>query len=280
MYLFARALAFFLRLLPRGVVAAMGTLAGLVWYHVVRIRRRVAEENVAACITSGDRSAARRIVRRNFVKLCRFSLEFAARRAGYTAGVTVEGHEAIREALENGKGAVIATGHVGNWDLNTEMGPIVGIPLHVVTRRIAMEGLQRFWDESRTGRGNTYLARNLPIVELLRVLRGNGCVALVFDQHMPPRRGVRVPFFGREASTAYSPAVLHFRTGAPVFPVFGGLEPDGRYVVRVEAAVTIPSTGDLRADSAKMMTELNRRLENWIRAHPDQWLWAHRRWKP
>jgi KDO2-lipid IV(A) lauroyltransferase len=280
MYRVAKALAFFLRLLPRGVVTALGTLAGLFWYYVVPIRRRVAVENVAACITSGDRAAARRIVLRNFINLCRFSLEFAARRPGYTDGATVEGHGAIREALEQGRGAIVATGHVGNWDLNTEMGPIVGIPLHVVTRQIAMEGIQRFWDESRSGRGNTYLPRNVPIAELLKILRANGCVALVFDQHMPPKRGLRVPFFGRDASTAYSPAVLHFRTGAPVFPVFGGLEPDGRYVVRVEPAVTVPPTGDLRADSAAMMTALNRRLEDWIRAHPDQWLWAHRRWKP
>lgn len=279
MYPAARVLAFLLRLLPPGLLRAIGTLAGLVWYHLIPIRRRVAVENVSACITSGDRRAAAAIVRRNFINLCRFTLEFAARRPGYEKGASVEGDGAIRDALAAGKGAIVATAHVGNWDLNTEVGPAVGIPLHVVTRRIKLEGLQRFWDEARAGRGNTYLPRNVPIPVLLKILRDNGCVALVYDQHMPRGRGVPVPFFGRDASTIYAPAVMHYRTGAPVFPVFGGIEPDGSYLVKVLPPVEVPPTGDLRRDSAAFMAALNRHLEDWIRAHPDQWLWAHKRWK-
>jgi KDO2-lipid IV(A) lauroyltransferase len=55
--------------------------------------------------------------------------------------------------------------------------------------------------------------------------------------------------------------------------------PDGRYLVTYEAPVFFESTGDRKADVARLTQELTSRIEAWIRAHPEQWLWIHRRWK-
>jgi KDO2-lipid IV(A) lauroyltransferase len=148
-----------------------------------------------------------------------------------------------------------------------------------VSRKVALPGVQRFWEEARGKRGNVYLPQNVPATELLKVLKSGGCVTLAIDQNMPPKHGVRVPFFGREASTTFAPALLHLRTGAPIFPVFGGREPDGRYVVKALPELKFEKTGDFRADSEAITARLNSVLEDFIRSHPDQWLWMHRRWK-
>ena len=280
MYLLVKTLSLALRALPRGLLDALGALAGLAWYWLVPIRRRVAIDNVSAALTGGDRAAAAVIVRHSFVNLCKFTLAFAARCPGDTAGVTVEGDGPLKAAVAAGKGAIVATAHTGDWDLNEMTGPAIGVHLHVLTRKVHMRGIQRFWEESRTARRNVYLPHNTAVTEMLGVLRAGGCLALVYDQNMPPKRGVRVPFFGRDASTSFAPAVLHFRTGAPIFPTFGARMPDGRYVIRIHPPLdAMARTGDLRADSAAMMTALNRLLEDWIRQYPDQWLWVHRRWK-
>lgn len=280
MYLLAKTLARLLRLLPRGLLAAAGTVAGLLWYYVLPIRRRVAIDNVAASLTGGDRAAAAPIVRRSFGNLCRFTIAAIARGPDDVRGVAVSGEGPLKEAIAAGKGAIVVTAHTGDWDLNELIGPAIGLTLHVPTRRVGIAGVQRYWEEVRAGRGNVYLPYNTPMTELLGILRAGGCLALVFDQNMPPKRGVPAAFFGRPASTVYAPAVLHFRTGAPIFPAFGAREPGGRYVAEIFPAIAPPArTGDLRADAAAVMTTLNGFLEEWIRRFPDQWLWAHRRWK-
>jgi KDO2-lipid IV(A) lauroyltransferase len=88
-----------------------------------------------------------------------------------------------------------------------------------------------------------------------------------------------VPFFGVDAMTAPALAVLALRFDCAVLPV--QVERIGRapkFRVTVEAPMAIPRGGDKAADSLALMTAVNARMEEWIRARPGQWLWLHRRW--
>ena len=89
-----------------------------------------------------------------------------------------------------------------------------------------------------------------------------------------------MPFFGTPASTIPTPAELAIRTGASIITGFAlRVGPGFRYHQRYDPPLEMPATGDQEADVLAIMTELNRRLEAAIRSAPEQWLWAHRRWK-
>jgi KDO2-lipid IV(A) lauroyltransferase len=90
--------------------------------------------------------------------------------------------------------------------------------------------------------------------------------------------GIAVPFFGRDAMTAPALARLALRYDCPVIPTrlerIGGC----RFRLTFHAPLVVETSGDRRRDVASIMTEVNRRIEGWIRDRPGQWLWLHRRW--
>ena len=110
--------------------------------------------------------------------------------------------------------------------------------------------------------------------QIVKALKNAAHVIMVVDQKL--NTGLDVPFFGRPAFTSPAVVSLAMRYGCPVFPVRTERLPEGRYKVSVEAPFHFAPGGDaaLRAN----LTQVNQRLEDWIRRKPGQWLWMHRRW--
>ena len=114
---------------------------------------------------------------------------------------------------------------------------------------------------------------------LFKILRARQVVALVIDQHMPPKWGIPVPFFGVNASTTHAPAALSLATGALILPASIERLPGGRQRVLIEAPLAHPNTGTRAEDVYQLTLKLNQWLEGRVRDRPDHWLWIHRRWK-
>jgi Kdo2-lipid IVA lauroyltransferase/acyltransferase len=111
----------------------------------------------------------------------------------------------------------------------------------------------------------------------MQALKSGKHLGMLLDQKM--NDGIAVPFFGVPAMTAPALAALALRFDCAVLPVRAerlGRAP--KFRVTVQAPLSIPRTGDRAADALALMTEVNARMEEWIRAAPGQWLWLHRRW--
>ena len=93
---------------------------------------------------------------------------------------------------------------------------------------------------------------------------------------MPTRLFAAVVLLG--GLTAPAPAHLALRFDCTVIPAWVERLDGARYRVRIEPPLPVASTGDRHADSLAIMTTINRRVEDWVRACPGQWLWLHRRW--
>jgi len=115
--------------------------------------------------------------------------------------------------------------------------------------------------------------------EVLRSLGQGRVVALLGDQNAHGG-GLFLPFFGRPASTFRGPALFAARTGAPVWVAFALSDrgPKQHYTVTFEHLPFVP-TGDAEEDAATLMGVYGRRLEDAVRAAPEQYFWQHRRWK-
>jgi KDO2-lipid IV(A) lauroyltransferase len=270
-----------------GSARSFGELLGLVWFHVVRIRRSTVIRQLRASFPEWPASRALDVARRLYRNLGRWAVEFLRlagpprTRAALVATVATEGAEAYDEHVAAGKGAIVATAHLGNWDLAACAQAAAGRKLTVLSRRLSNRGLDRLWMDRRRAFGLEIVDEDTKLETLAALVRRGGTIVLLIDQATPPERGgVPLEFLGRPAWTTRLPALLALRTGAPIFPVFVDSGADGRHVVRVEEPlVPREGPGTIAERAAELTRALDERLERRVREAPEQWLWLHRRWK-
>jgi len=278
-----RALAWMSGVLPErfalGMCATLGWLGGVVF----RIRRADVDRHLALAFPERDRAWRRRVARdsyRHFAReaamtfrISRMDPEEVIRRTD------MEGFEEFREAVAEGSGVVVVSGHLGNWEIAGASAAARGVPMDVVAHRQKNPLFDDYLVKTRGRLGLTVIVKNDAFRLARRSLSEGRVAAFVADQNIR-RRGVFVDFFGRVAATPRGPALFALRSGAPVFLGTAVRLPGwpSRYAVRAER---VPVRHDLPVDEA--ILELTQRytsiLEQRIREAPEQYFWQHRRWK-
>ncbi len=128
--------------------------------------------------------------------------------------------------------------------------------------------------------GNRPIDKNKSARAILKVLADGGTVGILSDHNTALEEGVFVDFFGIPASTTSGLARIALRTDAAVVPGFLFWDDSLRkYRLRFEPPVELARTGDEEADVRENTQRFTRVIEDFVRAHPDQWLWVHKRWK-
>lgn len=276
-------LAATLRHLPLSLCKALGWAVGFVWWRLIPIRKGLVIRQIQRAFPELTPGAVRRIARRmgthlglNFIEFLRLD---PARPGGLSATVSREGFENFERAAAKGRGVLVLTAHFGNWDLLACSQSLAGIPITIVSKTISPEGLNCFWMSTRRRCGVTILPDRGVRDTLLATLAGGGVVGLVLDQHVPARLAVATRFFGRAAATSRGLAELALDSGAPIVPIFLVREAGGRH--RLCALPEIPPVpADDREAAVRAITQAATGcIEAMVRAHPEQWLWLHRRWK-
>lgn len=278
-----RALKAVLGVLPEGIALRAGAGLGLIVGSVLRIRRRVVDEHLALVFPDRDAAWRRRVARGSYRHLGREAV-MLFRMGSWSdeelvARTRLEGAEHVQAALDHGRGAVVLTGHVGNWEVAGAGLAARGVALDVVGKGQANPRFEEDLFEARRRLGMRVIEMSEAPKGVLRSLRGGRATAIVADQNMH-RHGIFVPFFGRLAATARGPALFALRAGAPMLFGYALAEPGRRhgYVLRAEP-FEYPYTGDLEADVHALMSAYHARLEDVIRQAPEQYFWQHMRWK-
>lgn len=262
-----------------GSLSAGARLGGVA--HALGIRRRVAEQNLARAFPERPADERARILLAHYRELGRVAVEYArlpelVRAAPGEVVAEFRGGEHLDRALAAGRGAVMVTGHFGNFEL---MGAVAARrwPLDVVVQPLANPGVETMIAATREAAGVRAIPAATGLRRILAALRANRLVAIVADQDAR-RRGVFVPFLGRPASTAVGPARLALATGAPLITGFVHRRPDGRHEIEMDEPVPVPEASD--PDPVTTLTTRHvARLEARVRERPDHWFWLHRRWK-
>jgi KDO2-lipid IV(A) lauroyltransferase len=188
-----------------------------------------------------------------------------------------KGKEPVSRVRDEGKAAIFVSAHLANWEIMAVTAARHGLDMTVVVRepnnplvRPILERLRGVAGGGRTPKGPAGAK------QAIRILREGRMLGLLFDQKM--NDGIAVPFFDIEAMTVAAPAQLALRFQCPIVPVRITRTGPGAYEVTTHPALELPDSGDRQADTAAVMAELNRILEDWVRARPQEWLWLHRRW--
>lgn len=268
-----------LRATGRRGSAAIGGAVGRLAYHL-GVRRDVVEEHLRASFPEEGDRWRRRVARRSYQHLGRETaamIRLSAMEPVAVLGLTtVVGLDALEAALAEGRGVVMVTGHLGNWEVGGSAVAVRGLPVDVVAQRQANPLVEAMLLQARERLGMRVIERSRASREALRSLRDGRLVAFVADQD-GRGSGVFVPFMGRPASTHRGPALLALRSGAPLF--FGrALRTGAGYEVAVRR-LDVDRSGPRDEAVHRMTAAFTATLEAEVRAHPEQYFWQHRRWK-
>jgi Kdo2-lipid IVA lauroyltransferase/acyltransferase len=183
----------------------------------------------------------------------------------------------LPDVRQTGHGIVFVSLHTGNWELVITPANKAGIPVAGVYQKVKNPWVDHYLVESRRERYPRGLfAKGSDIaLKLIRIGRDGGAVALLAD--LRDRRGAAVPFFGHAAPSTTFPALLARSTHSHLVAARVVRTGPVRFAIEGEV-IEIPRTPDRDADILEGTRLIQARFESWVREHPEQWMWAHRRW--
>lgn len=195
--------------------------------------------------------------------------------------VRIVNPELLYAMRDDGKPGLLFSGHFGNW----ELPPVLfeehhDFLLHPFYRAPNNPLMHDLFNQTRsaTAKGRHALPKGREgAKKAVDLLKAGEHLAVLIDQKM--NDGIEVPFFGRPAMTAPALASLGLKYDAVIAPCHVLRTKGAYFEVIVEPPLPLPNTGNRNQDILELMTAANEVIERWVTERPDQWLWAHRRWK-
>ncbi len=271
------------RCVPVGVADRVGAGLGWVVARVWRPRWEVVMGQLRMAFPGADEGWRRWVARRSYVHFCAEAVGVfrlvGAGRAEILERTRLNGEEVLTGAAEEGRGVMLVSGHLGNWEVGAAGVLARGFPMDIVAARQRNVLFDRYLTRSRERLGMRVIPREEARRGVVASLKAGRVIGIMGDQDAR-RAGVFVNYFGRPASTARGPAVLSMRAGATVATFHtirrAGWKP--RYDIYIEP-VEVAEGGRGHAAVAAVTRAFTARLEERVRQYPEQYLWHHRRWK-
>ncbi|MDZ7262193.1 MAG: lysophospholipid acyltransferase family protein [candidate division KSB1 bacterium] len=281
-YAAAITIGFIVRLLPLRLALFVGNRLGDLVFYIIPIRRRVTLDNLKRAFPEKSGREIKRIARRVYQNLGKVTVEHL-RFPGLTPEkvrqlVKFEDEELLQWARQQGKGAVLISGHFGNWELMGAAISVMGYPISFIVAEIHNKLLDNLINQYRQKMGATIIPKGIAVRGVLRALRHNEFVAILIDQDAG-KDGVFVDFLGQPASAPRGPALFVLKTGAPL--IFGTAlrQKNGTLRVIFEKMPCDHLREVTEENIAQITQTITHHLETYVRQYPDHWFWMHRRWK-
>ncbi len=269
-----------LALLPLPLLRVLARLLGALLWLLPWRKHTVIDTNLRIAFPELDEPARRRLHRQHLVELASLALESGAvwhwpRERIERHIPEVNGWANVEAALASGRGVLVLTAHLGNWEIVNLFGS-PRAALTVLYKAPAQRRLDALVRASRQRFGARLIAAGSPALrELLKRLKAGEAAAILFDQQPKAGEGEFVPFFGRPALTMTLTHRLAQRTGCELLLVGNRRLPRGRgWAIDIEAAPAALAD----PDPIVALTALNAWLEAQIRRAPAQYLWSYKRW--
>ncbi|MFA5167388.1 MAG: lysophospholipid acyltransferase family protein [Candidatus Omnitrophota bacterium] len=286
LYLLTRLGARVLLALPRSWALALANGVGYLGYWLVsRQRTKILENLKLAYGNTKNPEELETIGRRVMGHMLQTAVDFLrfATLSRGQAALFVDAGEAYsfcKDILQERKGLIIMTAHLGNWELLAGVFGLQDFRGAVVGRRIYYEPYNRWIVGLRSSVGIRTIYQDEAVREIRACLKAGEIVGLLPDQDRDSVRGIFVNFFGRPAYTSVAPVKFAMTLGAPILPAFMVRMPGNRYKLLLGNLIWPKIEGNDRTASIRKYTEAwMKDFEEVIHRYPEQWGWMHDRWK-
>ena len=273
----------FFRILSKSVVLFLGDCIGILWFDILRIRRRLVLENLERAFPHLDLKDRIVLGRKSLKHFGRTVIEFSyfskLNQQNIDDFFEFEGIDKLHSALSENKGVCILTCHLGAGDLATAGLSLLGFKIFLISKEFKVKWLNNWWFGLREKMGTQFIKPRNSSFEILRALKSNSVVIFVQDQFMGPPIGAKTKFFGIETGTALGLSVIVNKVKSPILPVYTYRMPNGKHKVVVESQISWEDKESKDKTLVYMTQKFNDTIEKHVKLHPDQWMWIHRRWK-
>lgn len=284
---FIRGFSFVLFLLPRSLTRSLGAVIGFLWVDLLRVRRRVIMDNLRIAFPEWSEEKRLKVGRASVYNMGRGFFEVFLvphlNQKWLEQEVVFEGEERLKSALQQGRGILALSLHLGNGDVGSSAIVMKGYALSIITKVFKNKFMNDLWFSFRGGQGVGYIDAHSDknSFEILKALKRQEIVVFVLDQFMGRPYGIATTFFGKRTGTAYGLALFAVKTKAPVLPIYTyeGQDRKIHVVFGPEIPVQELVTDDRDGSLLAITQRFNDKIEEVIKEHPEQWMWVHRRWK-
>ncbi|MES2568614.1 MAG: lysophospholipid acyltransferase family protein [Verrucomicrobiota bacterium] len=265
------------RLIPRSLAHAIAPVIGRIGYWQNDAGRAALRVNLAR-VTKKAGSAFDALCASNVSHFSRMMADYflCASEHGRARELLEEwrGIENLEQALALGKGVILVTAHLGNWEMGATLLALRGMPMSIITLEEPTNELTRWREERRRQLGIKTITvgpgHDFAFVEMIQALRRNEILAMLVDR---PYEGTGTPveLFGGKTDFSTGPALLWQYTGSPVVPAFVLQNPRGRYVSFADPIIPLEGGADARTALQANTQRIATYFETVIRDHPEQW---------
>ena len=278
-YLFFKLFKFIINLLPDKLSYHLVNVLGAVAYYLVKDRRELAIKNIKRSLNVTDNQAKQlakgvfQDIAIKFVEILKLETKDISE---LEDNIKIDGKEHLEKLVNSDRGAVLFTGHFGNWELLGIYLAVLGYPLTAIARDFKNEYIYQEIMKIRESTGAEIFNRS-QIKKTIKSLLRQKFLLIAGDQDAH-QDGEFMQFFDRPASTPLGPVKLAQRTNSLIAPIYLAREGFNNYRIIVKEPLEIAEDATLE-EQRKILQKLTTSLEDVIREYPEQWLWVHRRWK-
>jgi len=277
---------FFADILPEKVSRSLARFVFDVHFYFSKKDKEAVKNNLRSVLsTSADLSKAAKEVFRNFGI---YIIEFLRMNRMVNVdfirdNVRVDNIENVQNVLDKGRGGIILTAHLGNWELGASVMSVLGYPLTAVALPHKEESVNYFFNRKRNDEGTEIISTKEAIKGCIKALRKNKLIAIVGDRDFS-LQGEVLDFLGKKAIFPKGAAVFAQKTGAAIIPTFLTRDEnkEGSYVLSVEDPIYADDTDTGGSTEKERTLDLMRKyisvIENKIRKYPTQWLIFRKFW--
>jgi len=274
--------------LPLKIGYGLAVFCSDIHYMFADKDRRFVRENLKIIFPEKSEREIRRIrirMARNFAKYLVDFFRFSKLDAEYVKkNIKIENAHFVTQALSKGKGVIILSAHLGNWELGAVVVALLGYPFWAVVLPHKHKYVDRFFNAQRESKGVKVIPLGKAARLCMAALKKNELLALVGDRDFT-ESGIVVDFFGKPSIFPKGPAALALNTGAVILPGFMVRNADDSFTLWIDKPIECsPPVGAGRKlsfsdpDLMEVIKQYKGVIESYIRKYPDQWYMFRKFW--
>jgi KDO2-lipid IV(A) lauroyltransferase len=272
----------FFRLFGLDRASKIGAWIGRNIFALLPISNR-ARANLKLAYPDMDKTEIARITRAMWDNLGRIGAEYAylddIHSIGENPRIRISGTENIDLAVKRGKGIILFSGHLANWEIMPWTVRDYGLLGGVIVRPTNNPFVNRYLEKVRSRNGMPEQIAKGPqgTRRVFTLLRHGKCICMLVDQRAS--EGIPAPFFGHDVMTTPVPAALALKLGATLVPVSNERLNGSWFHVRFHPLIEPLHTGDYERDLLNLTATITKFVEDRVRERPEEWLWIHKRFQ-
>lgn len=280
-YIFSKILVFVVKFIPYDFIVNLGGKLSVLYFKVSKDRNDVIKHLKIAFPDKSEKEILD--LKKEFsIHIGKTFIEFlklASKEVDFDKRCEIEGKEYLIEALQQNKGVLLLTGHIGNWELfGSYLAHLNYTKINVVAKKIYYDKLNNLLINIRKISNVNTLMRNESTKDMIKCLKNNECLGILIDQDTNVK-SCFVDFFGKECSTPIGATVFAMHYDSIVLPVFISRIENNRHKMMIKKPIDLVKTSDSERDIIVNTQNFTKIIEDQIKMFPAQWVWMHKRWK-